>query len=122
VTALVLLCGAVYCAAYFLGTDEESPPTEDESPQQALEDTTESRSAKNKLSERAREMLNNLLKNFESTSFGPPPVDLFNIDGLEHRPTSAKTNHQNGQNTGDPLATNSIDPKTLNSQDRDHTI
>jgi hypothetical protein len=53
VTALVLLCGAAFYAAYLLGTDEESQPTGERSPQQPLKDTTEPRPSGNKASEPA---------------------------------------------------------------------
>ena len=80
--ALLLLCGAVCCSVYFLVTIIKSRPTGNRSPAPAVGGITESRSAENKISEPARQMLNDLLKNFDSTSFGFPPVDLFNLDGL----------------------------------------
>jgi hypothetical protein len=117
--ALLLLCGAVCCSVYFLATIIKSRPTGNRSPAPALGGITESRSAENKISDAARQMLNDLLKNFDSTSFGFPPVDLFNLDGLGYRPTYPRTDYQNGQNVRDPLAESSIDPKTMNGEDRE---
>jgi hypothetical protein len=95
--ALLLLCGAVCCSVYFLATIIKSRPTGNRSPAPALGGITESRSAENKISEPARRMLNDLLEYFDSTSFGFPPVDPFNVDGLGYRPTYPRTDCHESQ-------------------------
>jgi hypothetical protein len=101
--AILLLYVAACCLTYFLWRITAPQPTEIN------------------LAELAHEMLSDLLKDFERTSFSLT-TDLSKFNDTKYPTTAATTHHGNDQSIKNLLATTSINAQATTSQDREHII